>query len=190
MLLRAAAAWAACVLVPTAAALPGDNEPLLPGQRGSSSPVVDLGYARYAGFYDSTYNLNVWKRYVLAALIVVGCHYLEKSDFVRVPGLCLAQSRVITNPAHSHMALPIPCQPLGGPNDLTPWLCNHLAFDMRLRQLVSCDGRPPNPLRHPIAVAALRPLLTSPQSARRRVRLGPLRYTASTLALEMRIACF
>ena len=30
----------------------------------SSAPTVDLGYATYQGYYNDTYDLNVWKRYV------------------------------------------------------------------------------------------------------------------------------
>lgn len=29
----------------------------------SSGPVVDLGYAKYQDYYNSSYSLNVWKRY-------------------------------------------------------------------------------------------------------------------------------
>lgn len=27
-------------------------------------PTADLGYARYAGFYNDTYDLNIWKGYL------------------------------------------------------------------------------------------------------------------------------
>jgi hypothetical protein len=26
--------------------------------------TVDLGYAKYRGYYEEEYNLNIWKRYV------------------------------------------------------------------------------------------------------------------------------
>jgi hypothetical protein len=28
-----------------------------------SGPVVNLGYATYEGYYNNTYDLNIWKRY-------------------------------------------------------------------------------------------------------------------------------
>jgi hypothetical protein len=31
----------------------------------TASPVVDLGYAKYQGLYNSTYDINVFKGYVL-----------------------------------------------------------------------------------------------------------------------------
>lgn len=30
----------------------------------TASPVVDLGYAKYQGLYNSTYDINVFKGYV------------------------------------------------------------------------------------------------------------------------------
>lgn len=27
-------------------------------------PTVDLGYAKYRGYYEKEYDLNIWKRYV------------------------------------------------------------------------------------------------------------------------------
>lgn len=50
--LAAAAAACACVCVTEALVTP----------RSSTDPIVDLGYANYQGYYDSTYALNVWKR--------------------------------------------------------------------------------------------------------------------------------
>lgn len=47
-------------LVP-ASATPSDR--LLLGWEGDASapPIIDLGYARYQGYYDSTFGLHVWK---------------------------------------------------------------------------------------------------------------------------------
>lgn len=43
-----------------------------------SGPVVDLGYATYEGYFNDTYNLNIWKRYecrfILARHVMAGLH--------------------------------------------------------------------------------------------------------------------
>jgi hypothetical protein len=37
--------------------------------QATQSPVVDLGYATYQGFYNSTYDLNIFRGYVLDCVL-------------------------------------------------------------------------------------------------------------------------
>ena len=57
ILLTAAACVAACDTTTTAQ---GRAAPA-PTLEGSASTVVDLGYATYQGYYNDTYDLNIWK---------------------------------------------------------------------------------------------------------------------------------
>lgn len=36
--------------------------------KASALPIVDLGYARYQGYYDSTFGLYVWKGWAVTEL--------------------------------------------------------------------------------------------------------------------------
>jgi hypothetical protein len=56
-------------LVLSAAAVSRERPPIIRGQKGStisltSAPIVDLGYAIYEGYYNSTSELNIFKGYV------------------------------------------------------------------------------------------------------------------------------
>ena len=57
ILLATAACVAACDTTTTAQGRPAPA----PTFEGPSSTVVDLGYATYQGYYNDTYDLNVWK---------------------------------------------------------------------------------------------------------------------------------
>jgi hypothetical protein len=35
-----------------------------------SGPIINVGYATYEGYYNDTYDLNIWKRYEMSCLII------------------------------------------------------------------------------------------------------------------------
>lgn len=57
VLLATATCVAACGTTTTAQGRPAS----VPTLEDSSSTVVDLGYATYRGYYNDTYDLNIWK---------------------------------------------------------------------------------------------------------------------------------
>lgn len=59
--------WLAWLVVAHTAAA---GKPPLPG------PIVNLGYATYEGYYNDAYELNVWKRYRVAAGVSPCISYL------------------------------------------------------------------------------------------------------------------
>ena len=38
-------------------------KPLYPGSTGVPAPIVDVGYTKYQGYYNSTFDINVYKGY-------------------------------------------------------------------------------------------------------------------------------
>lgn len=72
--------WLAWLVVANTAYAGKPVEPHLPGY----GPVVNLGYATYEGYYDDAYELNIWKRYRIAADVL---HVLPYISYLPLPTL-------------------------------------------------------------------------------------------------------
>lgn len=72
-----------CLLLTTilhASATPAVSVNLIgPDYNAASAPIVNLGYANYQGYYDSSFGLNVFKRCATTAIYLVTLRTLEKS---------------------------------------------------------------------------------------------------------------
>lgn len=69
-----------------------------PPSSRSRFPVARLGYATYQGLYNDTYDLNVWKRYVLPPPL---CRLLRRE------GVMLAAEPLMKNNGKSLLLIPV-----------------------------------------------------------------------------------